>query len=131
VTLIGEAGVSRGPGQRQPVFDRSSGEGEAAQRSVAVRAGAEGAAEVAGEREAVASRDLLEGRSGCLFACVGSEVVTRELSCPDVDRDRAALALAPERAEDVGEGCGCFGTGSATNGSAPPSSASRMRSGAM
>jgi len=61
--LIGESSMSGGPGEWQPAFDRGSGEREAAHRSVPVRAGAEGPAEVAGKREPVGPRDLLERRS--------------------------------------------------------------------
>lgn len=106
--------------------------------------------------EAVSSCGLLKGRGWSLLACVGREVVARELDGPEVDRDRAVVGPAAERAEGIGErggdldpgevadwlvdaskkggdgavaGIG-FWTGSATNGSAQPSSASQTSSGA-
>jgi hypothetical protein len=111
VALIGEASIGRGPGERLPAFDRHSGEREAAHRSVSVGAGAEGAAEVAGEREPVGSGDLLESRSGRLFACVGGEVVAGEFYGSDVDGDRGRSVSAAERVEDVREAGGDLNLG--------------------
>jgi hypothetical protein len=58
---------------------------------------------VAGEREAVGSRDLLERRCLRLLACVGRDVVARELDGPHVDRDGAAVGPAAECAERIGD----------------------------
>ena len=103
MALVGEAGVDGGLGERESVFDRSPREREAAHRSVPVGARPEGPSEVAGEREAVDPCDLFEHRGGGLLACVGGEVVAGELDAPDVDRDRAVVGLAAERAECIGE----------------------------
>jgi hypothetical protein len=84
--------------RRQTAFER-----EPAHRSVPVGARAEGAAEVAGECEAVGSCDLFEGRGRSLLACVGGEIVARELDGPAVDRDRSVVGPAAERAERIGE----------------------------
>jgi len=109
VTLVGETGLCGGFRQRLPAIDRSTRQLQPAQRPIAVGTRPKGASEVASKRETVGACDLLQDGGGCLLTRVGREVLARPFDRPQVERRSAAINVAAEPEQSVGDRDGDFG----------------------